>query len=64
MLEFDFVVTSKYHGIVFSHVLGEPVILSSYRRKMDFDVLYAFAGNPEGPASHLGRRERQVQSSF
>lgn len=34
--EFDFVVTSKYHGIVFSHVLGKPVISLSYHRKMDF----------------------------
>jgi polysaccharide pyruvyl transferase WcaK-like protein len=35
MSEFDFVVTSKYHGIVFSHVLGKPVISLSYGRKMD-----------------------------
>jgi polysaccharide pyruvyl transferase WcaK-like protein len=34
--EFDFVVTSKYHGIVFSQVLGKPVISLSYHRKMDF----------------------------
>jgi polysaccharide pyruvyl transferase WcaK-like protein len=36
MSEFDFIVTSKYHGIVFSHVLGKPVISLSYHRKMDF----------------------------
>ncbi len=36
MSEFDFVVTSKYHGIVFSHVLAKPVISLSYHRKMDF----------------------------
>ncbi len=35
MSEFDFVVTSKYHGIVFSHVLRKPVISLSYGRKMD-----------------------------
>lgn len=34
--QFDFVVTSKYHGIVFSHVLGKPVISLSYHRKMNF----------------------------
>ena len=36
MAHFDFVVTSKYHGIIFSHVLGKPVISLSYHRKMDF----------------------------
>jgi len=36
MSEFDFVVTSKYHGIIFSQVLGKPVISLSYHRKMDF----------------------------
>ena len=36
MSEFDLVVTSKYHGIVFSHVLRKPVISLSYHRKMDF----------------------------
>lgn len=35
MSEFDFVVTSKYHGIVFSQVLGKPVISLSYHMKMD-----------------------------
>jgi len=35
MTGFDFVVTSKYHGIVFSQVLGKPVISLSYGRKMD-----------------------------
>ena len=35
MSNFDFVVTSKYHGIVFSHVLTKPVISLSYQRKMD-----------------------------
>ena len=33
--DFDFVVTSKYHGIVFSHVLGKPVLSLSYHRKME-----------------------------
>ena len=35
MSEFDFVVTSKYHGIVLSQVLGKPVISLSYHKKMD-----------------------------
>lgn len=35
MSEFDFVVTSKYHGIIFSHVLRKPVISLSYHKKMD-----------------------------
>jgi len=35
MSEFDFVVTSKYHGIIFSHLLRKPVISLSYGRKMD-----------------------------
>jgi polysaccharide pyruvyl transferase WcaK-like protein len=36
MAEFDFVVTSKFHGIIFSQVLGKPVISLSYHKKMDF----------------------------
>jgi polysaccharide pyruvyl transferase WcaK-like protein len=28
-------VTSKFHGIIFSHLLGKPVISLSYHRKMD-----------------------------
>ena len=35
MAEFDFVVTCKYHGIVFSHLLNKPVISLSYGPKMD-----------------------------
>lgn len=35
MSGFDFVVTSKFHGIIFSHLLGKPVISLSYQRKMD-----------------------------
>jgi polysaccharide pyruvyl transferase WcaK-like protein len=44
MSEFDFVVTSKYHGIVFSHVLRKPVISLSYGRKMDFAMQAAGQG--------------------
>jgi polysaccharide pyruvyl transferase WcaK-like protein len=33
--EFDFVVTSKFHGVVFSHLLEKPVIALSYHRKID-----------------------------
>jgi len=36
MSEFDFVVTSKFHAIIFSHLLNKPVISLSYHRKMDF----------------------------
>jgi polysaccharide pyruvyl transferase WcaK-like protein len=35
MAEFDFVVTSKFHGLIFSHLLRKPVIALSYHRKMD-----------------------------
>lgn len=35
MSDFDFIVTSKFHGIIFSHLLGKPVISLSYQRKMD-----------------------------
>jgi polysaccharide pyruvyl transferase WcaK-like protein len=36
MSQFDVVVTSKFHGIIFSNLLGKPVIALSYHRKMDF----------------------------
>ncbi len=35
MSEFDFVVTSKFHGIIFSQLLRKPVIALSYHQKMD-----------------------------
>jgi polysaccharide pyruvyl transferase WcaK-like protein len=35
MAEFDFVVTSKFHGIIFAHLLRKPVVALSYHRKMD-----------------------------
>ena len=35
MAEFDFVVTSKFHGLIFSNLLRKPVIALSYHRKMD-----------------------------
>jgi polysaccharide pyruvyl transferase WcaK-like protein len=31
----DFVVTSKFHGVVFSHMLTKPVIALSYHNKID-----------------------------
>lgn len=31
----DFIVTSKYHGVIFSHLLNKPVIALSYQRKID-----------------------------
>ena len=35
MSEFDFVITPKFHGVVFSHLLGKPVIALSYLPKID-----------------------------
>jgi len=35
MADFDFVITSKFHGIVFSHMMAKPVIALSYLRKME-----------------------------
>ena len=35
MSTFDFVITSKFHGVVFSHLLGRPVIALSYHHKID-----------------------------
>lgn len=35
MSTFEFVVTSKFHGVVFSHLLGKPVIALSYLPKID-----------------------------
>jgi polysaccharide pyruvyl transferase WcaK-like protein len=35
MSGFDFIVTSKLHGVIFSHVLMKPVISLSYHKKMD-----------------------------
>jgi polysaccharide pyruvyl transferase WcaK-like protein len=35
MSTFDFVVTSKFHGVIFSHLLGKPVIALSYLPKIN-----------------------------
>ncbi len=35
MASFDFVITPKFHGVVFSHLLEKPVIALSYHRKID-----------------------------
>jgi len=35
MSEFEFVITSKFHGVVFSHMLSKPVIALSYHNKID-----------------------------
>ena len=35
MSTFDYVVTTKFHGVVFSHMLGKPVIALSYLPKID-----------------------------
>jgi len=36
MSTFDFVVTSKFHGVVFCHLLAKPVIALSYLPKIDY----------------------------
>ena len=35
MSQFDFIVTSKFHGVIFSHLLAKPVIALSYHHKID-----------------------------
>jgi polysaccharide pyruvyl transferase WcaK-like protein len=35
MSQCDFIVTSKFHGVVFSHLLAKPVIALSYHPKID-----------------------------
>lgn len=35
MSKFDFVVTSKFHGVVFSHLLARPVVALSYHNKIN-----------------------------
>ncbi len=35
MSTFDFVVTSKFHGVIFSHLLAKPVIALSYLPKIE-----------------------------
>jgi polysaccharide pyruvyl transferase WcaK-like protein len=35
MSSFDFVITSKFHGVIFSHLLAKPVIALSYHHKID-----------------------------
>jgi polysaccharide pyruvyl transferase WcaK-like protein len=35
MSELDYVITSKFHGVVFSHLLQKPVMAISYHRKID-----------------------------
>jgi polysaccharide pyruvyl transferase WcaK-like protein len=34
MSKFDFVITSKFHGVIFSHLLGKPIVALSYHRKI------------------------------
>ena len=35
MSDLDFVITSKFHGVIFSHLLTKPVIALSYHPKID-----------------------------
>jgi polysaccharide pyruvyl transferase WcaK-like protein len=35
MAGFDFVITSKFHGVVFSHLLAKPMVAISYHVKID-----------------------------
>jgi len=45
MASFDLVVTSKFHGVIFAHLLGKPVVALSYHHKID-DLMHA-VGNPQ-----------------
>lgn len=36
MATFDYVITTKFHGVVFSHLLGKPVIALSYLPKIGY----------------------------
>ncbi len=51
MAECDFIVTSRYHGVIFSHLLRKPVIALSYQGKSDAAMqpagLEDFAANIE-----------------
>jgi len=40
MSRLDFVITSKFHGVVFSHLLAKPVLALSYHPKID-DLMLA-----------------------
>ncbi len=53
MSEFDFIVTSKFHGIIFSHLLNKPVISLSYHRKMDFVMRAAGQGHFSADIEHF-----------
>jgi polysaccharide pyruvyl transferase WcaK-like protein len=33
---FDFVITPKFHGVIFSHLLEKPVVALSYMPKIDY----------------------------
>jgi len=35
MAQLDFVITSKFHGVIFSHLLAKPVVALSYHNKID-----------------------------
>lgn len=41
MADFDFIITTKFHGVVFSHLLGKPAIALSYLPKIN-DLMQAF----------------------
>jgi polysaccharide pyruvyl transferase WcaK-like protein len=45
MASFDLVVTSKFHGVIFAHLLGKPVVALSYHHKID-DLMHA-VGHPQ-----------------
>ena len=50
MSSFDFVVTPKFHGVIFSHLLGKPLIALSYLPKMS--------------PSHAGGRPRSILPGY
>jgi polysaccharide pyruvyl transferase WcaK-like protein len=53
MSEFDFIVTSKFHGIIFSHLLGKPVISLSYQNKMDVAMRAVAQGHFSANIEHF-----------
>jgi polysaccharide pyruvyl transferase WcaK-like protein len=53
MSECDFIVTSKYHGIIFSHLLRKPVISLSYHPKMDAAMQAAGQGHFSADLEHF-----------
>jgi len=60
--EFDFVVTAKFHGVVFSHLLAKPVIALSYHHKID-DLMRA-AGHSQYCLGIAGFDQQGLRRTF